>query len=476
MGFTTRVLGVLRLSRETEESSSIERQREHISDWARRHGFVVAGWAVDSGVSGAVSVFKRPGLGPWLTDEQVGDYDIVVGWKLDRLGRNTRDVLHLVEWLEARGKAVATTDGAIQDTSTPAGKLQLTVLAGMAEFERAQIRSRVSDSIRHHRTRGLYKGGTLPYGHVPVGGKGNYRLAVIPEQRDQVRAWVDEVIAGASINSVAHRAGWSRLSMFEYLQRRVLIGEGEHYGQPVIGVDGNPVKVVEGDPMLTAVEFDRLQVALAGRRDNRSREAKTNPLAGLLFCECGMPMDYNGRVDGRRYRCRSKAAESKHDCGAVSLWARYVFAGVDEIVRQIGRNPETVREWVPGDGDELVRVEKAINRLREDRDLGVIGEREYAEQIKPLVTRRNALQEEGLRPGAWVETRTGRSISKAYSSAANDEERRQVLLRGAWKFIVADVDQETGGRIIRAVRDDTSHAVVAVGKSGVDVLATYRTV
>jgi hypothetical protein len=40
--------------------------------------------------------------------------------------------------------------------------------------------------------------------------------------------------------------------------------------------------------------------------------------------------------------------------------------------------------------------------------------------------------------------------------------------------MIADVDQDTGGRIIRAIHDGATLAVVAVGKSGVDVAATYR--
>ena len=61
-----RVLGRLRLSRATEESTSIERQREVIQQWSDMHGHTVVGWATDLDVSGSVDPFDTPQLGDWL--------------------------------------------------------------------------------------------------------------------------------------------------------------------------------------------------------------------------------------------------------------------------------------------------------------------------------------------------------------------------------------------------------------------------
>src|ERR1700722_5533135 len=83
-----RVLGRIRLSRATDESTSPERQREVIETWAAQHDHEMIGWAEDRDVSGSVDPFDAPALGPWLADDRKHEWDIVAAWKLDRLGRD----------------------------------------------------------------------------------------------------------------------------------------------------------------------------------------------------------------------------------------------------------------------------------------------------------------------------------------------------------------------------------------------------
>lgn len=83
----------------------------------------------------------RPGLAALL--DYVREGDIVVVWKLDRLGRNTLHILETVKSLTDRGVTlVSTTDGI--DSSTAAGRMVIAVLASMAEFERELIKERTA--------------------------------------------------------------------------------------------------------------------------------------------------------------------------------------------------------------------------------------------------------------------------------------------------------------------------------------------
>ena len=82
-----RVLGRVRLSRASDESTSIERQREIIEDWANANEHEVVGWADDPNTSGSVDPFDTVGLGPWLIGPKLYDWDILCAWKLDRLAR-----------------------------------------------------------------------------------------------------------------------------------------------------------------------------------------------------------------------------------------------------------------------------------------------------------------------------------------------------------------------------------------------------
>ena len=117
-----RVLGRLRLSRSTEESTSIERQREIIQQWADLNNHAVVGWASDIDVSGSVDPFDTPELGKWL-NQRAPDWDIICAWKLDRLGRNAIQLNKLFGWWNEHGKTVVSCSESI-DLGNWAGRMR----------------------------------------------------------------------------------------------------------------------------------------------------------------------------------------------------------------------------------------------------------------------------------------------------------------------------------------------------------------
>jgi DNA invertase Pin-like site-specific DNA recombinase len=106
---------------------------------------------VDHGVSGARE--SRPALDALVKDAKRRKFDVLLVWRLDRLGRNLRHLVMLLDELQALGVAFVTLGEGI-DTSTPAGRLQLHVLAAMAEFERARISERVRAGVARARAQG----------------------------------------------------------------------------------------------------------------------------------------------------------------------------------------------------------------------------------------------------------------------------------------------------------------------------------
>jgi len=113
------------------------------------------GWTgtefVDSGVSGTKD--RRPALDALMKDARRRRFDVLVVWRLDRLGRNLKHLVTLLEDVQAVGIAFVSLGEGI-DCTTAAGRLQLHVLAALAEFERARIAERVRAGLARVRASG----------------------------------------------------------------------------------------------------------------------------------------------------------------------------------------------------------------------------------------------------------------------------------------------------------------------------------
>ena len=94
---------------------------------------------------------RRPGLEGALEYARQGDTLTV--WRLDRLGRSLRDLIDLVNQLEARGVGLKSLEESI-DTTTSTGKLVFHVFGALAEFERNLIRDRTRAGLAAARARG----------------------------------------------------------------------------------------------------------------------------------------------------------------------------------------------------------------------------------------------------------------------------------------------------------------------------------
>jgi DNA invertase Pin-like site-specific DNA recombinase len=99
--------------------------------------------------------WDRPELQRML--DQLRDGDTVVVWKLDRLSRSLKDVLHIMERIAKAGAGFRSITENI-DTTTPAGRMMMQMVASFAEFERAMIRERTSAGLAAARAEGRIGG------------------------------------------------------------------------------------------------------------------------------------------------------------------------------------------------------------------------------------------------------------------------------------------------------------------------------
>jgi len=120
---------------------------------------------------------------------------VVVCWRLDRLGRNLKHLITLLDELQALGIAFVSLAEGI-DATTPAGKLQLHILGAIAEFERERIRERILAGIQRAKSHGRRLG--RPRREVPP----------------TVRQFVE---SGETVRTVAKRLGVSRSTAQRWL-------------------------------------------------------------------------------------------------------------------------------------------------------------------------------------------------------------------------------------------------------------------
>ncbi|MGG6893765.1 recombinase family protein [Rhizobium sp. BR 315] len=136
----------------------------------------------DCGVSGAE--WQRNGLDKMLRALRRGD--ILIVWKLDRLGRSLGHLVTVIERLRRRGVEFQSLTESI-DTSSPTGKLLFHIVASIAEFEKSLLRERTIAGIESARARGKQPG---------------RRRALTEEQCREIR---DALAAGSNLREIANR-------------------------------------------------------------------------------------------------------------------------------------------------------------------------------------------------------------------------------------------------------------------------------
>ena len=149
---TTKVALYCRVSTSGQMTENQVRELRRFAE--RRDDWEIAAVYEDT-ASGAKD--DRPALGEMLADARRGRFDLVAVWKLDRLGRSVPHLLQVLEELRSSGVAFTSVTESI-DTGTAHGRMVMTFLAAVAEFERELIRERIKAGIERARESGTRLG------------------------------------------------------------------------------------------------------------------------------------------------------------------------------------------------------------------------------------------------------------------------------------------------------------------------------
>ena len=183
-GQNGQIVGYVRVSAADQNEA---RQVEVLSDVGRVFSEKVSGKNVDD----------RAQLKELLA--YVRDGDKVRVQSPDRLARSTRDLLDLIEQFQAKGVAVEFVDNPALNTDTPQGEFMLTILAAVAQLERARIRERQAEGIAIAKRNGVYE----------------RALKLTPEQIAHARERIEADVPKAKI---ARDLGVSRQTLYAALR------------------------------------------------------------------------------------------------------------------------------------------------------------------------------------------------------------------------------------------------------------------
>jgi len=149
-------------ARVSTADQTTENQLIDLRRYCQARGWTFAEY-IDEAVSGAKE--RRPALDRMTADAKRRRFDVLVVWRLDRLGRNLKHLITLLEDLQALGVAFVSLGEGI-DATTPAGRLQMNILGAIAQFERDRLRERVCAGLARVRAQGKRLGRPRKHGSL----------------------------------------------------------------------------------------------------------------------------------------------------------------------------------------------------------------------------------------------------------------------------------------------------------------------
>ena len=152
-------------TRVSTDGQTVDNQSMELQAVADRHGWTVVEEFSDSGISGANGREKRPAFDALSKGAVRREFDLIMAWSVDRLGRSLQHLVAFLGEIHSKGVDLYLHQQGI-DTTTPAGKAMFQMCGVFAEFERAMIQERVKAGLARARAQGKTLGRPKVNGNV----------------------------------------------------------------------------------------------------------------------------------------------------------------------------------------------------------------------------------------------------------------------------------------------------------------------
>lgn len=184
-------------AKQATEGISLETQATRIREYCVYKKLELVKVYEDAGLSGK-DIEGRPALQQLLNDIQPGDH--LIFYDLSRLGRDTRDLLDIHDFLKEKKATMVCLNPDI-DFSTSVGEMMMTVLASVATYERRETAERVSDNLRRLSAEGKLRS-KAPFGWRFVAKDKDFEP--VPEQQEIIKWCCEQYQNGHSVYKIAN--------------------------------------------------------------------------------------------------------------------------------------------------------------------------------------------------------------------------------------------------------------------------------
>ncbi|MED5050593.1 recombinase family protein [Anoxybacillus rupiensis] len=301
----------IRVSTEDQarEGYSIQMQKEKLLAYCMSQGWDIEGVYIDDGYS--AKDLERPEMKRMITNIKQGVIDCVLVYRLDRLTRSVLDLHNLLKLFEKHNcKFKSATE--VYDTTTAMGRMFITIVAALAQWERENTAERVKVNMYHMVKEGKYPGGKVNFGYKLENGQ------IKPNESESAIVNIifnlylegngDNRIA-ATLNRMGYRTRlgklWTGKQIRDILMNQVYIGRFFYMNEYHEGII---------PAIIDTEKFETAQKMRESRRAKHPKQVSSDYIfSGILRCaRCGRVMP--GRIsnhtkkDGiyarRKYTCR----------------------------------------------------------------------------------------------------------------------------------------------------------------------------
>ncbi|NPC90984.1 recombinase family protein [Bacillus sp. WMMC1349] len=147
---------------QAEEGISLDLQKERLEQYALSQGWEIKEVYTDEGFSAKNT--ERPAFQKMLNDMKSKTFDIILVYRLDRFTRSVVDLYEILKQMD-RYNVKFKSSMEIFDTTTATGRMFITLVATLAQWERETISERVKDAMKKRAEEGKFNGGKVPYGY-----------------------------------------------------------------------------------------------------------------------------------------------------------------------------------------------------------------------------------------------------------------------------------------------------------------------